>query len=83
MNQGPNAITAAAAAVAVLIAPSPLVAYTQPLTHSRSNNCILLHTPKFHCLSGQPFKYRTTSVSWAVCSVRPTSATPSPLGPGW
>jgi hypothetical protein len=33
MNQGPDAITAAAAAIAVLTAPHPIVAYT--LTHTR------------------------------------------------
>jgi hypothetical protein len=34
MNQGPNAMTAAAA-IAVLTAPHPIAAYTQPITHSR------------------------------------------------
>jgi hypothetical protein len=35
--------------------------YTATLTHSRSDNCNLLRTPKHHRLSGQPLKYPTTS----------------------
>ena len=46
MNEAPNAITAAAAAIAVLMASHPIMAYTQPLAHAQDPttlfSCILL-----------------------------------------